>query len=245
MRFEVQMGAGDQEGRVFHDLILSRSQTTRHPVRMTRAVESLGDHVIIKHVQVCAARCGGITLDVKYRNMSNTTKAVLSSLPFLVIGLIALLFPKYQEWQAAKFLEKLEVLPLKSSISVSGKRTTSSRHTFSVGRYGVTDVGNLRLVFAELPFSGSSSSSSITLATDSTKDGRGGRSGAGNRRFETKQIPHGSECTFGGVTFKFVDGKLTFGEETIDATGPPTLVLIGANRKILETKMLGFDRKGR
>lgn len=167
--------------------------------------------------------------------MSNKTKLVLSCLPFFVIGMIAIFLPKLLEWRTAEILAELEAMPLKSTISVSGRKITSTHHTFSIGSYGVTDVGNLRLAFADLPFSGSSSDS-ITLATDSTSSGGGGSTGVGNRKFEVKGIAHGSQCKFGGVTFEIVDGKLNFDEESIDVTGQPSLVFVGANRKFIKVK---------
>lgn len=151
--------------------------------------------------------------------------------------MIALFLPKFLEWQATQVMDQLETMPLKSSVSVSGEDITSTRHTFSVGSYGVTDVGNLRLAFEDLSFSGSSSGG-VTLATDSTSSGGGGHTGVGNRRFEVNGIPHGSQCKFGGVTFKLVEGKLVFGGESIDATGQPSLVLIGPNRELVEVKPL-------
>ena len=120
--------------------------------------------------------------------MSTKTKVILTSLPFLVIGVIALFLPKIRDWQAAQILEKLETTPLKSIVSESGNEITSTRHTFSVGGYGVTDIGNLRLAFEDLSFSGSSSGG-VTLATESTSTEGGGYTGVGNRRFEAQSIP--------------------------------------------------------
>ena len=155
------------------------------------------------------------------------------------MGVMALLLPKTREWQAAQILDELEITPLKSIVTVTEKSITSTRHTFSVGTYGVTDVGNLRLAFADLSFPGTSSGG-VTLATDSTSSGASGHTGIDNRRWEEEGIPHGSRCKFGGVTFEIVDGKLSFGGESIDAMGQPTLVLIGTNREILELKPVSY-----
>jgi len=179
-----------------------------------------------------------VAFDVGKRKVSTKTKVILTCLPFLVIGVIALFLPKIRDWQAAQILERLETMPLTSIVSESSSEITSTRRTFSIGSYGVTDVGNLRLAFEDLSFSGSSSGV-VTLATDSTSKGGGGHTGVtgvGKRRFEERSIPRGMQCKFGGVTFEFIDGKLNFGGKIIDATGSPTLVLVGANREILEVK---------
>ena len=169
--------------------------------------------------------------------MKNPTKIVLSALPFVLIGVAAMMLPTIREWQAARGLEELRTMPLKSTITVSGEMVRSSRHTFSMHGYGVADVGNLRLAFEDLPFNGSSSSS-LTLATDSTDSGSGGSTGNGNRRFETDRIAHGSRCRFGGATFDFVNGELIFDGTTIDATGDAKLVLVGPNLRIIDVMPL-------
>jgi hypothetical protein len=169
--------------------------------------------------------------------MKNSTKATLASLPFLIIALIALVIPRVRQWQADQVLAKLEAMPLKSSISVNGEDVHSTWHTFSVGSYGVTDIGNLRLAFEDLRFSGISSGG-VVLATEGTMTGGGGSSGVGNCRFESEGIPGGTRCTFGGITFDLVDGKLNLGDKSIDATGPPSLVVIGVDRRICEVKPL-------
>ncbi|MCW1922461.1 hypothetical protein OKA05_07835 [Luteolibacter arcticus] len=170
--------------------------------------------------------------------MKDSTKLILCSLLFVLAGVIAFLAPKYQTWRSARLLEDLETLPLKSTLSIRGSDITSPRHTWSVGNYGVTDVGHLRLVFEDLPFSGTSSSGSLTLGTKSSGGGGGGSSGVGNRTFEYDSIPGGSRCRFGGATFEIVGGQLTLAGTTVDATGAPSLVLIGKDRKIREVKPL-------
>ena len=165
--------------------------------------------------------------------MRNSTKIVFSALPFVLIGVAAMMLPAIREWQVERNLEELRTKRLKSVITVSGERVRSSRQTFSMHGYGVTDVGNLRLAFEDLPFNGSSSSS-LTLATDSTDSGPGGSTGNGNRKFETERIAHGSRCRFGGATFEFVNGELVFGETKVDATGDAKLVLISGNLKVVD-----------
>ena len=184
--------------------------------------------------------------------MSNRSKLILASLPFVFLGVVALLIPKIQERQKARVMRQLETTmgqlestPLKSVISRSGDRIISTRQTFSINGYGVTDVGNLRLAFEDRPFSGNSSGY-VTLATDSTASGEGGSTGLDNGRFEAKSIPHGTRCKFGGTTFEIIDAKLDFGGKLIDVTGSPSLVLIGASRQILEvTPLKTPGRQGR
>ncbi|GAA5496402.1 hypothetical protein Rhal01_02585 [Rubritalea halochordaticola] len=169
--------------------------------------------------------------------MSHQTKVILACLPFILLGVFALLHPKYEEWHEAKTLTQLETLPLKSDFSVTAEEAHGTRHTYAIGNYGITDVGNLRLAFVDMAFSGSSSGS-ITLATKSEHSGGGGSTGSGNRRFTVNHIPHGSRCTFAGTTFEFINGKLIYGEQSIDALGPPQLILIGPHKKIIEIKPL-------
>jgi hypothetical protein len=171
--------------------------------------------------------------------MKDSTKLLLSCLLFGLAGVIAFLAPNYRQWRSARDLEELETFPLKSAATTTGSEVSSARYTWSVGRYGVTDIGNVRLVFEELPFSGASSSGHITLATTSTSSrGGSGSSGVGNRQFEYESIPGGTRCRFGGATFEFVGGKLTLAGTTVDVTGVPSLVLVGKDRKIREVKPL-------
>jgi hypothetical protein len=170
--------------------------------------------------------------------MKDSTKLLLSCLLFGLAGVIAFLAPNYREWRSARDLEDLETFPLKSAATTSGSEVTSARYTWSVGRYGVTDVGNVRLVFEDLPFSGSSSSGHIRLATTSTSGGGGGSSGVGNRQFQYESIPGGTRCRFGGASFEIVGGKLTLAGTTVDAAGVPSLVLVGKDRKIREVRPL-------
>ena len=102
----------------------------------------------------------------------------------------------------------------------------------------MTDIGHLRLVFENLPFSGSSSSGYLALATTSSSGGGSGSSGVGNHTFEYESIPGGSRCRFGGATFQIVGGQLTLAGTTVDATGVPSLVLVGTDRKIREVRPL-------
>ena len=170
--------------------------------------------------------------------MRDSTKLVLTSLLFVLVGVLAFLAPKYRDRRSDRTLEDLETFPLKSAVSTHGSEVTSQRYIWSVGNYGVTDIGHLRLVFEDLPFSGSSSSSSLTLATTSTSGGGRGSSGVGKRQFQYESIPGGTRCRFGGATFQIVGGQLTLDGTTVDATGVPSLVLIGKDRKIREVRPL-------
>ncbi|MCW1887066.1 hypothetical protein OKA04_20175 [Luteolibacter flavescens] len=170
--------------------------------------------------------------------MKDSTKLILGSLFFVLIGAGALLAPQYREWSSARTLAELETLPLKSGVARSGSEITGGRETWSLGSYGITDLGNLRLAFEDLPFSGSSSSGALVLATDSTHVGGGGSTGEGNRTFDHESIPGGTRVHFGGATFEIVGGKLTLADKTVDVTGPPSLVIIGKDRRIREVRPL-------
>jgi len=170
--------------------------------------------------------------------MKDSTKLLLCCLLFLLAGVIAFLAPKYRDWRSARALEDLETVPLRSTLSIRGSEVASPRCSWSVGDYGVTDIGHLRLVFEGLPFSGSSSSGWLILATTSSSVGKSGSFGVGNRAFEYEPIPGGSRCRFGGATFEIVGGQLTLAGTTVDATGVPSLVLVGKDRKIREVRPL-------
>ena len=60
----------------------------------------------------------------------------------------------------------------------------------------------------------------------------------GKRQFQYESIPGGTRCSFGGATFQFVGGQLTLADKTVDATGVPSLVLVGKDRKIREVRPL-------
>ena len=160
--------------------------------------------------------------------------------PILLLGLVAYLMPQFREWRAAQYIEELESTPLRSVISKTNNGVSSSRVTYCLGSYGVTDVGNLRLVFEDLKFSGESESS-LSLATQSASSRGGGSTGVGNRRFESSGIPHGTRCKFGGVTFDLVDGNLLLDSKRIDATGDPTMVLIDAGGEIVDVRPMGYQ----
>jgi hypothetical protein len=170
--------------------------------------------------------------------MKDSTKLILSSLVFVLVGVIALLVPKYRDWRSARTLEDLETFPLKSAVNTWGSEVTSPCYSWSVGDYGVIDIGHLRLVFEDLPFSGSGSIGSLSLATKSSSVGGRGGFGVENREFEAEAIPGGTRCRFGGATFEIVGGKLSLAGTTVDAAGVPSLVLIGKNRTIREVKPL-------
>ncbi|MGJ8655975.1 MAG: hypothetical protein ACSHX6_05935 [Akkermansiaceae bacterium] len=175
--------------------------------------------------------------------MTDRTKAILLSMPFVIAGLVVLFLPKMRDLQDAKVYQKLVEMPLKSKISTHRDgQVVGSRHTFSMGEYGVTDVGNLRIVIKNLPFSGSSKSS-VVVKTDVKNSGRRGASGVGNRRFETFAIPGGSRCIFGGMEFQFTNSELHVGGEVIGVTGPPTLVLIGEDRAVIEIREINIAQQ--
>ena len=114
--------------------------------------------------------------------------------------------------------------PIQTIVRVDDRGfATSERKTYSIGQYGVTEFGNVRLAVRGCTFSGESSGG-ILFASQFA--GGGGSTGTGNRRFTHDGIVGGSRCTFGGLAFSIVDSELRILDEKIPANGEPTLVII-------------------
>ena len=102
---------------------------------------------------------------------------------------------------------------------------TSNRKTYSIGNYGVTEFGSIRIAVRGRTFSGESSGR-IILASKFA--GGGGSTGVGNRRFTYDEIVGGSQCTFAGLKFTIIDSELEILGKKIAANGEPTLVLVNS-----------------
>lgn len=170
--------------------------------------------------------------------MSTTTKVILWLLPAILASATVFAVPKLIEMRDRRILQDLKTAPLRSTLDASANHVSGSRVTYSRGQYGVSDIGRVRIIIEDLPFSGESHSSGIMLKTESRHAGGGGATGVGNRRFEYRAIPHGSRCTFGGMTFEFVDGYFKYHGHAISAINEPTVIVIDRARRIRTVQSL-------
>jgi hypothetical protein len=116
--------------------------------------------------------------------------------------------------------------PIRTSITRHANGSViSSRITYSVDNYGVSELGNIRLAIEGKPYTGNSSSGPILLS--GTVDGEAqGASGAGNRRFTYQTIDGGSACTFADISFEIVNGKLSVLGQSFSVDARPTLIVV-------------------
>ena len=109
----------------------------------------------------------------------------------------------------------------------------SNRVTYSVGNYGISEFGNVRLAVEGKPFSGRSSHGSLLLDSKSTKvSKRFGVTGFGKRRFEYKGIMGGSSCKFAGLSFDIVHGKMRLLDDSFPVADKPTLIVVNSKGEI-------------
>ena len=113
---------------------------------------------------------------------------------------------------------------------------TSERRTYSIGQYGVTEFGSIRLAVRGNTFSGESSGG-VTFASQFA--GGGGSTGVGNRRFTHDGIVGGSKCTFGGLTFTIINSELQILDKKIAANAEPTLILVNKMGEIETVRGIG------
>ncbi|MEM7015667.1 MAG: hypothetical protein AAF585_29760, partial [Verrucomicrobiota bacterium] len=166
--------------------------------------------------------------------MSNKTKVLIVSTPFLVLAAVVLFLPQIRE-------AELEMNSLKSEISKSGNEITSTCYSYCIGRYGVTDIGALRLAFEDLQFPGEASST-VNLKSESSFGERKAahatsaegmslaydQSGDGDHRFKEEITPTGTQFQFGGMTFEIEDATLKFGAESFDMTIRKPLFIVSS-----------------
>jgi len=131
-------------------------------------------------------------------------------------------------------LHDLRTQALQSTIEEKEDGTVRGRRaTYGVNSYGITDIGMLRLAFANLPFSGHSGGT-VTLKDDSQRAGGGsGSTGTGNRSFVHIDIDGGELYRFGGIEFTIVNGVFHYQEHAIDAIGTPKLIVFDDARDIV------------
>ena len=120
--------------------------------------------------------------------------------------------------------------PIQISVRVDEYGTvTSDRKTYSIGQYGVTEFGTIRIAVRGCTFPGKSSGG-LTLA--SRFAGGNGSTGVGNRRFVHNRIVGGSQCTFADINFTIIDSELKILGKTFAANEEPILILVDRDGKI-------------
>lgn len=109
----------------------------------------------------------------------------------------------------------------------------TKRITFCVGKYGVSEFGNIRLAFRGCTFRGESSGE-LVLANNRRTGGNWGISltEVGNVRFTNEIIPGGSRCTFGDLTFEIRHGALDLLGQSFDVTGRPLLLIVDTHGRL-------------
>jgi len=162
----------------------------------------------------------------------STTARILGAAAVIVFLCTVILY--YPKWKRARERRQLLSLPLKSTCQmISPGEVIGTRITFSLGSYGVSDIGNLRLAFEDWSFSGESSSS-LTIKSESTESGGSGTSGVGRRRFFDEFVDGAELCQFGGVDFQIRDGFLFYRDKKINLIEGKTIVIVGGNKQIKE-----------
>lgn len=102
----------------------------------------------------------------------------------------------------------------------------SDRTTYSVGSYGVSEFGSVRIAIDGRPWKGGWSRGSVRLTSTESPGGHSGASGVGNSRFTERTTATGSECTFGGLSFSIEHGKLRLCGQEFEVTKEPKLVVV-------------------
>ena len=149
----------------------------------------------------------------------------------LIVGIASIFCAAgYYAWVAPNLSAEKYIrtqLPLTEVESKEGSpRVTSSRYTYCLGRYGITDIGKLRIAIRGCTFTGSSSGSVVFLSGPNDPLSLGGSTGTGNRRFDHQGIPGGTAIEFGGHAFKIVEGVFQFDGQEHSAIDKPILIII-------------------
>jgi hypothetical protein len=132
-----------------------------------------------------------------------------------------------------EILEYLKVKPLISEFSIEGKEVVSSRYTYSLGGWGIIELGNIRIAFKNIALSGATRSG-VTLATEHDPTGEISSTGLGETEFITKSISGGSECSFAGLTFKVIDSNLYIKDKVLSAIEQPKLIVIDEDLELAD-----------
>ena len=118
----------------------------------------------------------------------------------------------------------------------------SSHRTYSVGQYGVTELGTIRIAVRGASNYGHSSGG-ITLSSNVARANNGGGLVARppNQSFYHTAIKGGSKCCFAGVNFTIVYSDLNILGETIAANGEPKLILVNQSGEIETVHRIGLE----
>ena len=156
-----------------------------------------------------------------------------------VSAVLCLLFCYVSIWPATQAENFVRNAPIQTIAEPRDDGSVSSRRiTYCMGRYGVTEFGNIRLAIRGCTFTGESSGG-LSLANNSKIGGGGGSTGVGNRRFTSRGIPGGTSCTFGGFSFDITHGRLKLLGKTIDVAGPPQVVIIDESGQVESVTKIG------
>lgn len=122
-----------------------------------------------------------------------------------------------------------------SSIEEQGSGViTGVRVTYSKAYCGIVEIGDTRLLFPDVSFSGSSSDG-IVLSSNSQYAGMKSVTGAGLRRFTTEYKQGKTTCTFAGVTFTVADGNLYLdGQSYSLIDGTKEAIFVNENERVIE-----------
>ena len=129
-------------------------------------------------------------------------------------------------------MSDLLLSPIPTNVPVRQGGVLSNRVTYSVGNYGISEFGNVRLAVEGKPFSERSSGSLLLDSKSNKVSKRFGVTGFGKRRFEYKGIMGGSSCKFGGLSFDLVHGKLRLLDDSFPVADKPTLIVVDSKGEI-------------
>jgi hypothetical protein len=116
----------------------------------------------------------------------------------------------------------------------------SNHVSYSVGRYGVSEFGSIRLAIRGSKFRGKSFSP-VTLSNNAafTGTGSGGATVSNDYEFSCYAIAGGGTYTFNGIKFQVVKGQLNLDGKTFDAVNTPHLIIVDKAGRILEVQKIG------
>jgi len=131
-------------------------------------------------------------------------------------------------------VKAVALMPFETSISDEG--TTVTRRTYSMGDYGITDIGNIRIAVRGLPFGGKSSSS---IRIKNIPEAGRSSTGSGNRRFTVTYDEAVATCTFGPLSFTISGSKLCIGERRFALGKTRQVIFVSPEGKIEGILTLG------
>jgi hypothetical protein len=116
---------------------------------------------------------------------------------------------------------------------------TSRRETGSTGHGGFTDIENLRIATRGLSCPGNFLHQA-TLANSLKTLETGNRRVVSSRprQFQIETLPVVSNCKFGGISFKVIQGTCYLENPSFDPTGSPQVVPIDRSKKSKSVELL-------